>query len=441
MQVNLEGVRVIHIQESPEVIIVQAEVIAEEGTCPRCQTRSQTIHERRVRRVRDLPMGTRPLVIQLTRRNFVCINPHGPGKTFLQSLPDLGRRRRTAAFRQWLVSQYCRMPAREVRDQVCEEHGVKVAHCTVYRDFALASEVKREQERGQIKSVRRVGLDDFKRRKPYKMGAVLVGLPESKILGIEDTRSKEALVRLLKLVEKADLEAICIDMNACFYRVCRTTRPGVPVVIDRFHVVDEVQEALKRVINRVKREMAAGDQKAAKHLWNERWVLLAAEENLDKKVVKKRKRAQARQQKAEAHKQAKRKGKSDREVLTDLCALDRRLEQAWRLKESLRRMYDQPTADGAERHLSAWMEQAQACGLSEFHKLAQTFQQWREPILAYFQLTAPDKTSGKTERQVEVIKDIEKARHKFDKCENLEGVVFLRQDRVPGLPLTVQFSH
>jgi transposase len=247
-------------------------------------------------------------------------------------------------------------------------------------------------------------------------------------------------VRLLKLVEKADLEAVCIDMNARFYAVCRATLPGVPVVIDRFHVVDEVQEALKRVINRVKREVAAGDPQAAKHLWDERWVLLAAEEKLDQKVVKKRKRAQERQQKAEAHKQAKRKGKSDRAVLGELWALDARLEQGWRLKESLRRLYEQATAEAAEQHLSEWMEQAARCGLSEFNKLGQTYQRWQEPILAYFQLSAPDKTSGKTERQVEVIKDLEKARHKFDKCENLEGVVFLRQDRVPGLPLSLQFS-
>jgi hypothetical protein len=87
----------------------------------------------------------------------------------------------------------------------------------------LAGEVKREQERGQVKSVRRVGRDDVKRRKPYKKGAVLVALTESKILEIEDTRSKESLVQLLKLVGKADLEAVCLDMNACFYRVRQTT--------------------------------------------------------------------------------------------------------------------------------------------------------------------------------------------------------------------------
>ncbi len=316
MQITLEGVRVTHIQENPEVTIVHAEVVAEEGTCPRCQTHSQKVHERRVQRVRDLPLGPRPLVVELTRRHFVCVNPGCPVKTFLPPIRGLGRRRRrTETFRRWLVSKYCRMPAREVRDQVREEHGLKVAHCTVYRDFALAGEVKREQERGQVKSVRQVGLDDFKRRKPYKMGAVLVDLIHSKILGIEDTRSKDALVRLLGLVKKADLEAVCIDMNACFYRVCHSTLPDVPIVIDRFHVVDAAQEALKRVINRVKREMASEDKKAAKHLWDERWVLLAAEENLDKKVVKKRKRAQERQQKAEAHKQAKRKGKSDKEGL------------------------------------------------------------------------------------------------------------------------------
>ncbi len=131
---------------------------------------------------------------------------------------------------------------------------------------------------------------------------------------------------------------------------------------------------------------------------------------------------------------------SPKEVLAGLWTLDPRLEQAWRLKESLRRLYEQPGAETAKQHLTAWMEQAQESGLSEFHKLAQTYQQWSEPILAYFQLAGSDRTSGKTERQVEVIKDIEKARHKFDKCENLEGVVFLRQDRIPGLSLPIQFS-
>jgi transposase len=85
MEITLRDVRVTHIAENEDRIIVKAEVVVKPGVCPRCQPPTSQVHQRRVQRVRDLPKGPRPLVGALTRPHLVCVNPQCPVKTFRPS--------------------------------------------------------------------------------------------------------------------------------------------------------------------------------------------------------------------------------------------------------------------------------------------------------------------------------------------------------------------
>lgn len=427
METTLKGITITSIEEGEGIVKIEAIASEGVGICEGCGVASDKVHGWHTVGVRDIPYGGKGVIVELKKRNFECINVGCEVRTFMQQVEGVKKgKRRSEALRGYIVRRYVRMPAGDVVDEVREE-GEKIGESTVYRDFEEWVKEKREEERGSRKEVKRIGIDDFKRGKGYRLGSVIVDLERSKIIGIEDKRTKKAVRKLLSLVEKDKVEVASIDMNKYFYGCCKDELANAEVVIDRFHVVDETQEALKKVINKVKAKIK--DEKKRKYLWRERWVILKNSEKLDKKIEKKRKRAIERQRKAEEKKQKTRKGKTDKEVLKELLSFDDSLAYAYEKKEELRKFYDAKSFEEAEFILANWIDEVKKCQIKELVKVAKTYQRWKEPILNYFKVDGIDKTNGKTERQVENIKDIEKARHKFDLCENLEGIIFLRQER------------
>ena len=63
-----------------------------EGVCPRCGNLSRRVHAWHVRRVADLPLGGRSVVIELQVRRLVCQTIECTQRTFRQQVPELAVR-------------------------------------------------------------------------------------------------------------------------------------------------------------------------------------------------------------------------------------------------------------------------------------------------------------------------------------------------------------
>jgi hypothetical protein len=68
---------------------IQARGRADHGICPQCGRRSARVHSTYQRRLKDAPIGGRPVVILLTSRRFFCGNPDCPATTFAEQLEGL----------------------------------------------------------------------------------------------------------------------------------------------------------------------------------------------------------------------------------------------------------------------------------------------------------------------------------------------------------------
>ena len=56
------------------------------GSCPDCAFESRSVHSTYERKLRDLPILGRPVVVLVQVRRFRCKNPRCPRKTFAESL-------------------------------------------------------------------------------------------------------------------------------------------------------------------------------------------------------------------------------------------------------------------------------------------------------------------------------------------------------------------
>jgi transposase len=95
---HLGSVIVDTIERTASAVVCRARWRPAQAACPGCGTWSARVHGSYVRQVRDLPLGSRPVLIHLAVRRFVCPNPACAKVTFAGQADRL-----TARYQRWSV--------------------------------------------------------------------------------------------------------------------------------------------------------------------------------------------------------------------------------------------------------------------------------------------------------------------------------------------------
>jgi transposase len=133
--------------------------------------------------------------------------------------------------------------------------------------------VERGLERRQLEGLQRLGMDEksFKRGQSYI--TLLTDLDQSRVLDVVPERSQEAADRLwgtLTAEQKAEVEAVAVDMWEPYMKSIKRNVPEAEIVHDRYHVSAYLNEAVDKVRRAEHKElMSQGDQalKGTRQLW------------------------------------------------------------------------------------------------------------------------------------------------------------------------------
>lgn len=113
---------------------VQARTPATAVACPQCGQPSQRVHAYHRRRLTDLPVGGRGVVVELRVRRLVCSTPSCRQRTFREQVPALTRRwaRRTCQLTA-LIGDLAVVMAGRAGAAVLSRLGVRISRTTVLR--------------------------------------------------------------------------------------------------------------------------------------------------------------------------------------------------------------------------------------------------------------------------------------------------------------------
>ena len=336
--------------------------------CPRCGRATAKVHDRRRQDARDLPLREQAVRVRLVRRRFRCLwcavtsrtgrrrplvfgEPHA---AFGQG-PGGGTRRTTPRLRQRLAEE----AQHQTVERVARVYGTGprlVREC--FRDWALAR-CGRAAAAPPARTPRWLGIDDYAHRKGRRYETLICDLAERRVLASVPGRDGAALQAWLeRLPDPWAVEAAVIDMSYAYRDAIELCLPRAAVVVDRFHAVRRLGEALDQV--RLRLQRARGEERQGE-IYQLRYALrrdpaaLTAEE---------------------------------RRRLRQLFAAAPDLRAAWRLYHGFRRWYAAPDRPTATRRLEAWEAQVRAGGLAEFLALVEGPQamlvEWREELLNFF---------------------------------------------------------
>lgn len=202
-------------------------------------------------------------------------------------------------------------------------------------------------------------LDEIAPRKGHKSYRLVISAPElGLVLDILPNRLKESLISWFEARGEtwcAHVETCCADMWRPYHEVVAVKLPNAQPVVDRFHVMKNLNDALTKSRRVIQRKADEATQTILKGC---RWLLVKNRENL-----------------------------TDEEVtqLDDMLAASEELRTCYQLKESFRHWFAQLiTPAEALIQLGHWLEQAEASGYAAMKTFVKTVRNWQQSILNYF---------------------------------------------------------
>ncbi len=212
----------------------------------------------------------------------------------------------------------------------------------------------------QLGPIRAIGVDEIQYAKGHKYLTLVYQIEQgcTRLLWIGKERTVESFEQFFDLIGKPLSEAIafvCSDMWKPYLRVIRERCTGAVNILDRFHIVAKMNNALDEVrAAEARRLVQDGYQPLLKKT---RWCLLKRTTNLTTK---------------------------QRVRLRDLLRYNLKTVRAYLLKEDFQHFWDYNSPTWAAKVLDDWCRQVMRSRIEPMKKVAKTLRTHRELILNYF---------------------------------------------------------
>ncbi len=340
--------------------IIGAAFVAQAEACVKCGVIGQLYrHGTKTTRYRDSPIRGNPVILEGIVQRYRCKEC---GETFVQAPAGIDDTRR--------MTTRC---IDYIQEQVIKDSFTHVAEhvgCTEGTVRNIASERFKEFDDGFKPYLPELmGMDETKL--DGDMRGIITDLGNRRPIDILRDRDKTTIINWLsQFKDKSQVKGLAIDMWRAYRDAAHIVFPGLPVVIDKFHVVRMANLALEEVRKASQKEKTKAERI---HYKRSRLLLL---------------------------KRYKRTNDQQRFNLDMWLDNEPTLAEAYWLKERLFDIYDMPKAEAIAAY-DSFADSVPKAMRPHFKDLTRAMDNWRPEILNYFDHPI---TNGYTEALNGVIK-------------------------------------
>lgn len=317
--------------------------------CTHCGSLATKIHQEEHRCIRHLDVWGKKTFLHFLSRRFQCDHC---GRIFAEELPFADAHRRQSTAFEMHIYQAC-------LGGTCKAVALRegLSHSTVKEIFNRVAGLKKNAP--IVDTINVLGIDEISLKKRHKQFVLVISdISRKCILAVLPDREKKTLVNWIESLSPRRRKAIrfvSIDMWAPYYQAAQSHLPHATVVVDRFHVMKQLNTRLTQLRTNYQKQCTPEIQKVLK---GSRWILV-------------RNRAEL--------------SSEQEDQLTNILKLCPDLRTLYLLKEDFRTIFEKVVCrEKAARFLHAWIRKAEATGDKYLARFLTTLKNWQDQILNYF---------------------------------------------------------
>src|SRR3989338_8282095 len=345
-------------------VIIQLKKKGKTGICPVCNKKRRKVIETRIRKIRDENIAKEKCFIVIKTYRIIC-------KGCFRGMEKLDFILPGERFTERFANYIC---------ELCEKMTLKDVARMAMIDWRTAKRIDKKKLKEIFKDLRnikpiRIGVDEIAHEKGHKYLTIVRDL-DAGVIWVGEKRKKETLDQFFKELGKRKSKNITVavmDMWDPFIKSVKENT-NAEIVFDKFHIAKKINEAVDKIR---KEEFAKADKEERKMMKHKRFLILYRNKNLNKEQEK---------------------------DLNELMELNKKLYEAYLLKEQALSIFDRRQKNVALERLQIWKENIKKSGIKEFQKLLKTFEHYLYGVENYFKHHVTNGASEGYNNKINIIK-------------------------------------
>lgn len=346
--------------------IYYAEVKALPSECPECGSSHIVKHKKHDRMVRDLNEYEHHVGIIIHGHRYQCKDC---GNTFGEDLKCVDKSGRLT---KRLISKIKLECFDKTFKMIADEYGISQPSVKrLFEDYVDELSKSLTLDSPQV-----LGIDEVHLHSQYC--GVFVDVLWQKVIEMTENRNKETVKKFLaSLPDNHKIQCVTMDMWQPYKDAVIDVLHDVPIVIDKFHVVKELNKALEDIRRTLRKDMEKDKRISMKNM---RFLFLTGGENLTPRQSKQ---------------------------LDFLLEIYPQFKTPYYLKEAFRNIYQfAETKEEAEKMYTNWVQANKNEDCHAYDGFISTVANWHTEIFNYFNNRY---TNAQTESLNNVIREIDRA--------------------------------